>query len=124
LSVLAGHVLSRYVMGWHVLPRRRVALLRARASAHALAEPQRTGPQHAAELAGARHVSSVPGSQREVLVVTRRVADSRASAGSGEPVVRVRPRGRLLWIEAGGSYPRRELGELIAASLADGRERL
>jgi len=49
---LSGYVLSGYVVGWSVLSRWRVARLRARAGAHALAEPQRAGPQHAAELAG------------------------------------------------------------------------
>ncbi len=120
---LAGTGLSRYVVGWHVLPRWRVALLRPRASAHALAEPQRAGPQHAAELADARQVSPVPGPQREVLVVAGQIADIRGGADGGEPVVRVRPRSSLLGIEAGCSYPRSQLRQLIAASLADGRER-
>jgi hypothetical protein len=119
---LAGRVLSGYVVGWHVA-RWRVALLRARARAHALAEPERAGPQYAAELAGARQVCPVPGPQREVLVLAGQVADIRAAAGSGEPVVRVRPRSSLLGIEAGGCYPRSKLRELITASLADGRER-
>jgi hypothetical protein len=56
-------------------------------------------------------------------VLAGQVADIRAAAGSGEPVVRVRPRSSLLGIEAGGSYPHSELRELITASLADGRER-
>jgi hypothetical protein len=120
---LAGHVLSRYVVGWHMLPRWRVALLWPRASAHALAEPQRAGPQHAAELADARQVPPVPGPQREVLVVAGQIADIRGGADGGEPVVRVRPRSSLLGIEAGRSYPRSQLRQLIAASLADGRER-
>jgi hypothetical protein len=121
--VLFRYVLFRYVVGWHVLSRQRVALLRARASAHALAEPQRTGPQNAAELAGTWQVSPVPGPQREVLVVAGQVAGFRAAAGRREPVVRVRPRRSLLGIEAGGSYPPSQLGKLIAAALADGRER-
>ena len=120
---LAGHVLPRYVVGWHVLPRWRVALLRPRASAHALAEPQCAGPQHAAELADARHVSPVPGPQREELVVPRNIKKKNGGADGGEPVVRVRPRSSLLGIESGRSYPRSQLRQLIAASLADGRER-
>jgi hypothetical protein len=122
-TVLARHVLSGYMTAGCVLSRWRVALLRARPGAHALAEPQRAGPQYAAELAGARHVSPVPRPQREVLVVAGQVAGVRAAARGGEPVVRVRPRGSLLGIEAGSSYPRGQLGKLIAAALADGRER-
>jgi hypothetical protein len=119
---LSGYVLSRYVVGWRVLSRWRVALLLARASAHALAEPQGTGPQHAAELAGTWQVCPVPGPQREVLMLAGQVA-GRAAAGGREPVVRVRPRRSLLGIEASRSYPPSQLGKLIAAALADGRER-
>jgi len=120
---LSGRVLSRYWVGWQVLSRWRVALLRARASAHALAEPQGAGPQHAAEFAGTWQVSPVPGPQREVLMLAGQVARSRPAAGGREPVVRVRPRRSLLGIEASLSYPPSELGKLIAAALADGRER-
>jgi hypothetical protein len=120
---LSGYVLSRHVMGWRVLSRWPVALLRARARAHALAEPQRTGPQQTPELARAWHVTPVPGPQREVLMIAGQVTGSRAAAGGGEPVVRVRPRRSLLGIEAGGSYPPGQLGKLIAAALPDGRER-
>lgn len=121
--MLFGYVLTRYVMGGPVLSRWRAALLGARASAHALAQPQRAGPQHAAELAGARQVSPVPRPQGEVLVIAGQAASIRAAAGSREPVVRVRPRCGLLGVEAGGGNPRSQVGELIAASLADGRER-
>ena len=120
---LSGRVLSRYWVGWQVLSRWCVALLRARASAHALAEPQGAGPQHAAEFAGTWQVSPVPGPQREVLMLAGQVARSRPAAGGREPVVRVRPRRSLLGIEASLSYPPSELGKLIAAALADGRER-
>jgi hypothetical protein len=56
-------------------------------------------------------------------VLAGQVASLRAAADGREPVVRVRPRRSLLGIEAGCSYPRSQLGKLIAASLADGRER-
>jgi hypothetical protein len=120
---LSGDVLPRYVVGWRVLSPLGVALLRPRASANALAEPQRAGPQHAPELARAWQVCPVPGPQREVLMLARQVAGFRTAARRREPVVRVGPRGSLLGIEAGGSYPPGQLGKLIAAALADGRER-
>jgi hypothetical protein len=121
--VLTRSVLSRYVSTWQMLSRWPVALLRARSDAHALAEPERTGPQHAAQLAGARHVSPIPRPQGEVLVVAGQVGSVRAAARGRKPVVRVRPRRSLLGISASGSDPRSQLGKLITASLADGRER-
>ena len=104
-NVVSRHVLFGYMAIWDVLSCWPVALLGARASAYALAEPQRAGSQHAAQLAGARQVPPVPRPQREVLVVAGDVAGIRAARG-GEPVVRIRPCGGLLGIEAGGSDPR------------------
>jgi hypothetical protein len=129
--VLAGHVLAERmrlgpvlagkVPGRHRLSGRPAGWLQP--SAHALAEPQRAGPKHAAQLAGARHVRPVPRPQREVLMVAGQVAGTRAAARGREPVVRVRPGLSLLRIEAGGTNPGRQLGELITAALAYGRER-
>ncbi len=121
--MLPRHMLSRYVAARHMLSGWPVPRLHARAGAHALAEPERAGPQHAAQLTGAGQVPPVPRPQREVLVVAGQVARVRAAARGGEPVVRVRPGGSLLGIEAGGGDPLRQLGELVAAALADGRER-
>jgi hypothetical protein len=56
-------------------------------------------------------------------VVTGQVAGIRATACGREPVIRVGPGGSLLGIEARGGYPRRQLGKLITAALADGSER-
>jgi hypothetical protein len=56
-------------------------------------------------------------------VFAGKVAGAGAAADRREPVVRVRPRRSLLGIEAGGGYPRSQLGKLVAAALADGRER-
>jgi hypothetical protein len=56
-------------------------------------------------------------------MVTGQVADIRAAAPGGEPVVRIRPGGRLFRVEAGGADPGRQLGELISAALSYGRER-
>jgi hypothetical protein len=56
-------------------------------------------------------------------MVARQIAGIRAAARGREPVVRVRPGGRLPRIEAGGTDPGRQLGELIPAALAYGRER-
>jgi hypothetical protein len=56
-------------------------------------------------------------------MVARQIAGLRAAARGREPVVRVRPGGRLLRIEAGGTDPGRQLGELITAPLAYGCER-
>ena len=129
-QVLSGHVLSEYVLSGHVLagnvPSRhglsRRPVRRLRSGAHALAEPQRARPKHAAQLTGARHVRPVPRPQREVLVVAGQ-AGIRAAARGGEPVVRIRPGRGLLRIEAGSTDPGRQLGELITAALAYGRER-
>jgi hypothetical protein len=106
-----------------MLSRWSVTLMRARTGPHALAEPQRAGSQHAAQLADARHVSPVFRPQREILVVAGQVAGRRSAARGGEPVVRIRPRDSLLGIEAGGSDSGGQLGKLISAALADGRER-
>jgi len=46
-----------------------------------------------------------------------------AGTGIGESVVRVRPGGGLLGIGASRSHPLGELSKLVAAALADGRER-
>jgi hypothetical protein len=43
--------------------------------------------------------------------------------GYREPVVRIGPHRHLLGIGAGGTHALRELRQLIAAALADGRER-
>ena len=48
---------------------------------------------------------------------------TRAAARTGEPVVGVRPRRGLLRVEAGCADALSQLGEVIAAALADGRER-
>jgi len=122
-NMLPGNVPSRYVLSRYVLSRWPVPRLRARAGTHALAEPQRAGPQHAAQLASARQVSPVAGAQREVLMVAGQAAAIRASATGGEPVVRVRPGGGLLRVEPGRGDPCGQLRQLVSAALAHGRER-
>jgi hypothetical protein len=121
--VLPGSVLPRHVPSRYVLSRWPVPRLRARASTHALAEPHRAGPQHAAQLAGARQVSPVAREQREVLMVAGQAAAIRAAATGGEPVVGVRPRGGLLGVEPGRGDPCSQLRQLVSAALANGRER-
>jgi hypothetical protein len=56
-------------------------------------------------------------------VVAGQGAGTRAAARTGEAVVRVRPRNGLLRVEPRCADALGQLGELIAAALADGRER-
>jgi hypothetical protein len=124
-----------------VLTRQRVRALLPRA----LTNPDGTGPQQAAQLAGAGPVGPVARAQHEVLGFAREVAarmrrrtrmrhrvrrtarrqrrEGRRHGEHGEPVVRVRPRRGLFGVEPGVGQLVGQQRELMAAALSDGRER-
>jgi hypothetical protein len=129
LSVLARDVRPR------VLARQPVRVGRpVRSGARAVTDPDRAGAQHTPQLAGAGQVGPVPRAQREVLGLTGQIATQAERARvtgrgpglagrAGEPVIRVRPGGRLLGIEPGPGQLIREPGELMTAPLPDEGER-
>ena len=107
-----------------------------RPGAGAVADPDCTGAQHAPQLTGARQVGPVAGAEGEVLGLTRKITAERARQASragrrgarrpaprrrrtGEPVVRVGPRGDLLGIEPGVGDPAGQQRELVPAALPD-----
>jgi hypothetical protein len=101
--------------------------------ADALAHPHSARAQCAAQLTAAREVDPVAGAEREVLGLAGQVTASVMSVRltllsgrhrrTGEPVVGVGPGVGLLGVEPRGCYLVRELGEPVAAALADGGER-
>jgi len=121
------------------------ASLRVGADADALANPDRARPQHASQLARFRQVEPLMRPQCEVFVIAGeracRVTGS-ASVRPGEPmaatsveprrvawvrrrkpIIGIRPGGRLLRILPGCADARREVQQLVPATLADGSER-
>ena len=113
-----------------------------RAGASAVADPDCTRAQYAPQLASARQIGSVTGPQREVLLLARQIAAvqpgwprgpvcvriaacpwrlRRPQGGrrAGDPVIRVRPGGRLCRVQPRAAQPVREQGQLVAAALAD-----
>ena len=128
-SVLAGPVLAGPVLAARTVlapvgrVRRARRCLGAVTCAHALAEPDSGGPQHAAQLADAGQVAALTGAEREVLVVTRQAARLRPAARTREPVVRIRPGGSLLRVSTRCTHPFGQFGKLIPATLADGGKR-
>ena len=133
--------------GRRVLARRATAVMRAMAAmlgghpgAGAVADPYRAGAQHAAQLSGSRQIGAVPGPQHEVLSLARQVtagmpacrdpAIGRArlprngeQVRAREAVVGIRPCRGLLPVEPGLTDRFCQQGELVAAALADCRER-
>jgi hypothetical protein len=102
-----------------------------RPGAGAVPDPDRARAQDAAQLTAARQVRSVTGAEREVLGLAGQIAgrvrpgwiQRGAGRRRGKPVVWVRPRRRLLGVVACPVDPVRQLRELVAAPLADRRER-
>ena len=96
-----------------------LARLRMLASAGTLTQPNSTGPKHAPQLTRARQIRPVARAQRKILMV----AGHRSGGMCREPVIWVRPFGGQRWIAACFADALRELGKLVAATLADRRER-
>lgn len=97
--------------------------------------PARGRPKQAPHLAVARKIGTILRPEREVLAFTwfkhrgfaspaRRRSGEPACARNGESVVRVRPRPDLFWVFAGRLDFGGQRRELMAAALADYRERL
>jgi len=105
-----------------------------RSGAGAVPHPYGTRSQQAPEFTRAWQVGAIPGAQREVLGLARQIA-ARMPPGAGtpagrgggrrtgEPVVGIGPGGNLVRVEPRLAHPVGQLGKLMTAALANGRER-
>jgi hypothetical protein len=133
--------LARRMAGGEVLSSRHMLAARPMLGRQAMppgsrtvSHPHGTGPEHTPQLTAAGQVSTVTGTQREVLSLAGQmtavaVAESRPRPGhrvrrrAGEPVIRVRPVLSLLRVGSGGIHPVRQLRELVTAALTDSGKR-
>jgi hypothetical protein len=133
-ALLARHSMltcADVMVAWPVLTASSSLSRAGRPGASAVPDPDRARAQHAPQLAAARQVGSVTGAEREVLGLAGQVPGrmqagwiQRGTAGRRwEPVVWVRPRRRLLRVVTCPVEPVRQLRKLVAAPLADRRER-
>jgi hypothetical protein len=107
----------------------RPSLLRWYPGAGAVADPDGTGAEQAAQLPGAGRIGAIARAQREILCLARLEAAALAGRATltgpwcGKPVVRVWPGGRLIRIEPGPVDLFGEHREMVPAALPYRRER-
>jgi|HubBroStandDraft_2_1064218.scaffolds.fasta_scaffold111265_2 hypothetical protein len=99
------------------LARGKVARQAVLACPGALGDPDGAGAQDTAELAGAGRVGPVSRAEREELLVV--VACVRGAGRCREPVIGIRPAGCLPGVGPGRRDAAGQLGQLVAAALAD-----